>query len=135
MNTDHTANHRHHRDNVDVHSLEARPVAARPEALLELACTLQKLKRLCAELSHALPQDAVETLLKETFPDLATLAAQEPSEDGGTVHGPEYREAERQLNQEKEQYLGLADVIKHLLLWEESPEERLQKNTQKNEGD
>jgi hypothetical protein len=137
MTTDSSATHHHpeNRANEDVLLQDAPHGSTRPEALLELARTLKKLRELCAELSHNLPADAVETVLKETFPDFAEPPPDERNDVSEAIQHRKYGEAERQLNEEKEQYLGLADVIKHLLLWEESPEERLQKNVQKEAGD
>lgn len=43
-------------------------------------------------------------------------------------YAEEYDRAEQELRRESEQFLGFSDVVKGLLLWVETPEERVRRN-------
>ena len=82
--------------------------------------------RIKLELLKTHPREQVERLVHEL---LAKLPARTRA-DGTTVENyeQECRQAAAELEVEHNKYLGFVDVVKSLLLWFETPEERTRKN-------
>jgi hypothetical protein len=92
----------------------------------ELRVSLTRMRRLCAELLRQHTRAEVEGML-----EMALLPPPKVSPVDGV--GPEryeaeYRKAEEALRRERQEVLGVSDVVKALLMLVESPEERVRKN-------
>lgn len=117
-----------HPQNTNTAAGDATPPVARSAALIELAHLLQRTKELCAELSPEIPQDGVDKLWDATVALLCTEQAKQRKDAEEPISSQEYGKAEAELNQENQQYLGITDVVKNMLLWKETPEERVRKH-------
>jgi DNA-binding transcriptional MerR regulator len=92
----------------------------------ELGVVLERIRELLQELLKVHPQSAVEEML-----DHQLAKIQQESErlgQGAAQYEAEYRQATQELSQERQKYLGFGDVVKGLIQWVETPEERVQRN-------
>ena len=117
-----------HPQNTKTAAGDATSPLARSAALIELAHLLQRTKELCAELSPELPQDGADKLWDTTVALLRTEQENQEKDGKETISKQEYGKAEAELNQENQQYRGITDIVKNMLLWKETPEERVRKN-------
>ena len=92
----------------------------------ELGVVLERIRELLQELLKTHPQSTVEEMLDHQLSKI-----QQESErlgEGVAQYEAEYRQASHELSQERQKYLGFADVVKGLIQWVETPEERVQRN-------
>lgn len=117
-----------HPQNTKTAADDGTPPLARSAALIELAHLLQRTKELCAELSPELPQNGVDKLWDATVALLRADQENQRKDAKEPISRQAYGKAEAELNQENQQYLGITDIVKNMLLWKETPEERVRKH-------
>lgn len=122
-------------------TLEPNPVETKKQTTLmrqaeleqELGVHLERVRELLVRLLHEHPRQEVERILEGMLAQIPKEPSQE--ELTGDHHNEEYEQAEKQLHSEREQFLGIADILKGLLMWIETPGERVRKNREhKTEG-
>jgi hypothetical protein len=92
----------------------------------ELSGHLRRVRTLLVRLLNAQPKEEVQRILEGM---LTQLPKDSPVDElDAEKYAEEYDRAEQELRQEREQFLGFSDVVKGLLMWVETPEERLRKN-------
>ena len=105
---------------------ESNPSPEMDEVEQELRASLSRMRQLCAELLQQHTRAEVETMLETALlPPLnvSPLNGVDPER-----YAAEYRKAEEALWRERQEFLGVGDVVKALLMLVESPEERVRKN-------
>lgn len=92
----------------------------------ELGPALIRMRQLCAELLQEHSRADVEAMLEAAL----SLPLEASQREGGDPerYAAEYRRAEEALRLERQEFLGVEDVVKGLLMFVESPEERVRKN-------
>jgi hypothetical protein len=114
------------------HTIEAlQPPVGNPspemnEVEQELRASLTRMRLLCAELLRQHTRAEVESML-----EMALLPPPKVSPVDGVGperYAAEYRKAEEALRRERQEVLGVRDVVRALLMLVESPEERVRKN-------
>lgn len=101
-------------------------LAKQLEGYFEVLHARAKALRIKLELLKEHSREEVERLIQDVF---STLPARDGVNDVDLeIYDREYRRATVELEQEREKFLGFADVLKGLFMWVETPEERLRKN-------
>jgi len=123
------------RMNEHEHSAQKRDHAHEPEGNQsprpaekeqELGPALSRMRKLCAELLQKHSRSDVEAMLEAALlppPEASQVEGRDPER-----YAAEYRLAEEALRLERQEFLGVEDVFKGLLMFVESPEERVRKN-------
>jgi len=115
-------------------TLEAKPeepkepstLMQRAELEQELGLNFKRVRQLLVRLLREHPRQEVERILAgmlAAIPQEQLLEKQYRDE-----YAEEYQQAENQLHSEREQFLGISDILKGLLMWIETPGERVRKN-------
>ncbi len=100
----------------------ARPIEVQLETIHACAQSL----RVRLELLRDNSEEELDHLVRGIFSVPCAFA---PADDAAAEpHDRDFREASEQLDREQHGFKGFLDVVKGLLLWVETPEERMRKN-------
>ena len=96
------------------------------DAHLETIHARAQALRIKLELLKKHSKEEVEHLVQKILSKLPNRTHAEGMD--AEISEQEYRRAANELEQEQHEYLGFMDVVKSLLMWIETPEERVRKN-------
>ena len=99
---------------------------SRVEVERELAAAVERLRDLGAVLLHDYSREEVARMLDSA---LARLPESSPLDGVDSKrYAREYQRAVEELRRERQEFLGVEDVVRGLLMFVESPAERVRKN-------
>jgi hypothetical protein len=105
----------------------------RVEVERELADAVTRLRDLGAVLLHEYSREEVSRMLDSA---LARVPESSPLEGVDSKrYAREYQRAVEELRRERQEFLGVEDVVRGLLMFVESPAERVRKNLHLERGD